>query len=244
MTQTALEQINANKEFRAIVDFLNEVTYFHLVPQLIRNPQAFTGPGIQDDPFGKSFLTKIAGAPSKKTKANLKKIEDALKIVIPQLTELKDVKDENGIPHLEAIYQHWRPNGARQREDQFSDGTLRLIALLWSFLEGQSLLLLEEPELSLHRGIVSQIPAMLYNFQKKKKKKRQVIISTHSYELLSDPGIGGEETLLLTPDKERTEISSASDDKDILALLEGGLSIAESVGNKLHVEKIERLGRL
>jgi hypothetical protein len=55
--------------------------------------------------------------------------------------------EENGRPHLEAIYDHWRPGAGKQKEDQFSDGTLRLIGLLWSLQEGDSLLLLEEPEL-------------------------------------------------------------------------------------------------
>ena len=37
------------------------------------------------------------------------------------------------------------PMQARQREDQFSDGALRLVGLLWTLLEGDALLLLEEP---------------------------------------------------------------------------------------------------
>ncbi len=49
-------------------------------------------------------------------------------------------RDEmTGLPHLEARYAHWRPQGVWHRENQFSDGTLRLIALLWSLLEGDSL---------------------------------------------------------------------------------------------------------
>jgi hypothetical protein len=97
---------------------------------------------------------------------------------VPQLKNLKDTKDDAGVPHLEAVYEHWRPNAGRQREDQFSDGTLRLIGLFWSLLEGDSPVLLEEPELSLHSAIVSRLPALLFRLQR--KRKRQVFVSTHS----------------------------------------------------------------
>jgi predicted ATPase len=148
---------------------------------------------------------------------------------VPQLKELKDVKDETGIPHLEAVYQHWRPHGAKQREDQFSDGTLRLIGLLWSLLESDSMLLLEEPELSLNSGIIRKLPALMYRVQKQKKRQmRQIMISTHSSDLLSDAGIGGEEVLLLTPDEDGTRVELASSIREIKDLLQGGLTIADA----------------
>ena len=131
-----------------------------------------------------------------------------------------------GIPHLESIYEHWRPNAGKQREDQFSDGTLRLIGLLWSLLESNSLLLLEEPELSLNSGIVNKLAPLIYRLQE--SRKRQVFISTHSADLLSDPGIGAEEALLLKPGPEGTQIELASSIQEIKLLLEGGLSIADA----------------
>ena len=41
LTQTHLEQISANEKFREISDFFNSVSYLHLVPQLVRNPDSF-----------------------------------------------------------------------------------------------------------------------------------------------------------------------------------------------------------
>ena len=99
---------------------------------------------------------------------------------MPHLKELTLIKDEMGVPHLQAVYEHWRPNAGKQLEDQFSDGTLRLIGLLWSLLEGDSLLLLEEPELSLNSAIVSKLPALMYRMQK--SRNRQIILSTHSID--------------------------------------------------------------
>lgn len=176
LTQTHLEQINANAKFRDLVRFFEATSYLHLVPQLLRHPEAFSGPGVPGDPYGKSFLEKVARTPERSRKNRLTKIESALRIAVPQLEELKYVKDETGIPHLEVLYKHWRPHGARQREDQFSDGTLRLLGLLWSLLDGDSLLLLEEPELSLNAGVIRRLPGLMYRIQR--QKRRQIIIST------------------------------------------------------------------
>jgi len=138
------------------------------------------------------------------------------------------VRDEKGVPHLEAVYQHWRPKAGRQREDQFSDGTLRLIGLLWTLLDGDSLLLLEEPELSLHTSIVSKLPEIIWRMQR--AKKRQVIVSSHSTELFSDRGIAAEEVALLKPHgSEGTEVELASNKENIKLLLEGGMTMAEAV---------------
>ena len=102
------------------------------------------------------------------------------------------------------------------------------------------MLLLEEPELSLNSGIVKNLPALMYRIQR--QKKRQIMISTHSSDLLSDPGIGGEEVLLLTPDEEGTRVELASSDDDIRNLLEGGLTVADAVLPRTvpsHVSQLE-----
>jgi predicted ATPase len=226
-TQTHLEQISANANFREIAKFFESVLYLHLVPQLLRYPEVFSGPGISEDPFGRSFLERITKTPEKTRKSRLTKIENALRSAVPQLKHLTDIKDEMGVPHLEAVYEHWRPQAGKQREDQFSDGTLRLIGLLWSLLESDSLLLLEEPELSLNAAIVQKLPSLMYRIQR--QKKRQIILTTHSADLLEDKGIGGEEILLLTPSLEGTKVTTASSIDNVRDLLEGGLSIAEVV---------------
>jgi predicted ATPase len=242
LTQTYLEQVNANSGFRDIPKFLESILYLHLVPQLLRYPEAFSGPGIQGDPFGRNFLERVIKTPEKTRRSRLKKIEDALRIAVPQLKQLTDVKDEMGIPHLEAVYEHWRPGAGKQREDQFSDGTLRLIAILWSLLGNDSLLLLEEPELSLNAGITAKLPSLIYRLQK--TKKRQIILSTHSADLLSDEGIGGEEVLLMTPTAEGTKVEVASSIKEISSLLEGGLTVADAALPRTTPANVDQLSLL
>ena len=103
---------------------------------------------------------------------------------------------------------------------------MRLIGLFWSLLEGESPLLLEEPELSLNSGIVSKLPALFHRLQR--KRRRQIFISTHSGDLLSEKGIGGEEVLLLTPGQEGTRVEVASSVREIRDLLDAGLSVADA----------------
>lgn len=239
LTQTHLEQINANKKFRNIVNCFSSVLYLHLVPQLLKHPSAFTGPGIPEDPYGRNFLERVSKTPIKTRSARLRKIEEALRIAVPQLKALKYQQDETGMPHLEATYEHWRAKGAKQREDQFSDGTLRLIGLLWSLLEGESLLLMEEPELSLNAAIISQLPALMFKLLS--SRERQIILSTHSEALVEDKGIGPGEVLLLTPQTEGTKVESVSDNEKIMNLINAGFNISSAVMPYTRPKRIAQL---
>ena len=228
LTETHLEQITANRQFRTLSEVFQKILYLHLVPQLLKFPQLANRDAAGEDPFGVKFLDRLMETPEKTRRSRLKKIESALRLAVPELQELCDVRDEKGIPHLEAVYQHWRPKAGRQREDQFSDGTLRLIGLLWTLLDGDNLLLLEEPELSLHTSIVAKLPEIIWRMQR--AKKRQVVVSSHSTELFSDRGIAAEEVALLKPHgSEGTEVDLASAKESIRLLLEGGMSMADAV---------------
>ncbi len=227
LTQTHLEQISANTAFREVGRLFESVRYIHLVPQLLRHPEAFQGAQSIEDPYGRKFLELVAKTPEKTRRSRLRRIEAALREAVPQLKSLTDTKDEAGVPHLEAVYEHWRPNAGRQREDQFSDGTLRLIGLFWALLDGDAPLLLEEPELSLHAAIVSRLPNLFASLQR--KRNRQIFVSTHSAELLAEKGIGGEEIVMLTPDPEGTKAELASSVDEVRRLLESGLSAADAV---------------
>ena len=167
------------------------------------------------------------------------------RIAVPQLTNLTDTRDDRGVPHLQALYEHWRPNAGKQQEDQFSDGTIRLTGLPWMILESNTVLLLEEPELSLHPAIVRRLPSLFHRLvsRKKQKQRTQVIVSTHSLDLPADPGIGGEEILLFRPYGEGTSVETASERAEIRALLEEGVAAAEAVLPYTEPDLIEKLNR-
>lgn len=228
LSQTYLEQTFANREFREITDFFQSISYSHIVPQLIRDPERSIG--RQSDPYGGDFLEQIGNVSSRSQESRLNRIQSALKIAIPQLSDLKWERDKNGIAHLRGKYKHWRPQGAWQTETEFSDGTLRLIGLLWALQDGKGPLLLEEPELSLHPGVVRRLPQMIYQIHKQQKvAARQIFISTHSREMLSDEGIAPDEVLLLLVSEDGTTIEVGASNSEIVAELDAGLTIAEVV---------------
>ncbi len=236
-SQTYLEQVNVNREFRELVDFLGSVRYRHIVPQLVRDPDRSIG--RENDPFGGDFLDQVARTQARTLHSRLRRITKALQVAVPQLQELELWRDERGTPHLRGRYEHWRYQGAWQNEQDLSDGTLRLLGFLWSVIEGGGPLLLEEPELSLHPEVVRHLPQLIARAQR--GGGRQIIMSTHSADLLQDRGIGMDEVLLLKPAKEGTKVHSAGSDNQIRHLLEAGISMADAAIPHTRPENSEQL---
>jgi predicted ATPase len=237
LSQTALEQVNANRDFREVFDFFASVQYLHVVPQLVREPDRSRGK--VNDPFGGDLVEQIARTSPRTRDARLRKILSALKIAMPQLAELRLESDARGDWHLRGKYEHWRKPGAWQSEVDFSDGTLRLLGLLWSLLSGAGPLLLEEPELSLHAEVVRFLPSLFARAQR--SPGRQVLVSTHSVDLLADPGIGLDEVMLLEPTGEGTTVSLASSIDDAKTLLQHGTTLPELITPRTRPRDVEQL---
>lgn len=240
LTQTALEQISANKEFRTVADFFAETRYLHLVPQVIRD--ATRAGDLVDDPFGGDFIARMNRVAPKTRDAWLQRVTAALQIAVPQFSSLEIVVDSTGRPHLESRYTNWRTSGARQDERDLSDGTLRLIGLLWSLVEvGRkgAPVLLEEPELSLHPAVIRMLPTVLARAQR--STRAQVLLTTHSPELLADEGIRADEVLLLTPTVDGTAGVILSTDEQAVQLIGSGLTVAEVALPRTEPPNIEAL---
>ncbi|WP_282093525.1 AAA family ATPase [Epibacterium ulvae] len=229
LRETHIEQISANAGFRDLADFFSGISYVHLVPQLLKFGDQIGGRVVADDPFGQEFMLRIAGTQQRTRDARLKRIEVALKTIVPQLEDLTFVKDEiTGYPHLEIRFKHHRPQGAKQREDQFSDGTLRLMSILWLLQErGSSPLLLEEPELSLNEEIVAQLPRIMSSVKTKSRNRRQFIITTHSHALLSNSGINPDGVIVLSPSDDGSSLRGVLEEEK--SALSVGLTVADVI---------------
>jgi predicted ATPase len=236
LTQTALEQIFTNRRFRAVTEFFESIWYQHVIPQAVRDPQEFSPAPVKNDPFGRDILQRIWNKQKQTREAWLSRISSVLREAVPQLEDLEVEMDDQGRAHLIGRFEHWRPHHARQDEAQFSDGTLRLFGLMWALFEGKGPLLLEEPEQSLHPEVVRKLPELLVELQdeiRRMKRQsiddfepRQLLISTHSDELLRDRGIGADEILLIKPHKEGSVLEVASEDERI-ALRNSELTVAD-----------------
>lgn len=225
-SQTLMEQVQKNGAFRELVEFFTSIRYLHVVPQIVRDGRRALAMG--DDPHGGDLLRRIKDTPKKMREPRLKRIQEAVALAIPQFESLDLIDDADGRPHLQAGYRHWRGKAAKQTEEVFSDGTLRLIGFLWSISEPGGPLLLEEPELSLHEAVVAKLPAMIARAQS--LSGRQVICTTHSEALLNAPGIGPKEVHRLVVDKDGSTVETVADNPKAMAQIrEGGWTVGEAV---------------
>jgi hypothetical protein len=74
-----------------------------------------------------------------------------------------------------------------------------------------------------------------------RRSGRQLLVSSHSEELLRDEGIGLDEVLLLLPGSEGTKVKPATEFEEIPDLLGGGLTLAEAVLPKTRPEGVQQL---
>jgi predicted ATPase len=242
LTQTFLEQSHANREFRAIADFFETIRYLHVIPQVIKEPERFMDSSYDELPlpdYGGEFIDEIRYSELKGMDRYIEIANSILRIAVPQLEKLYIDEGGWGEKHLYVTFKHWLKENIAHDEKYLSDGTIRLLALIWTLLKSKGPLLLEEPELSLHPGVIRYIPQVLHRFQSSYNK--QIIISTHSSELLQDEGIGLDEVLLLIPSDEGTVVKPASDFKEIRLLLEGGLNLADAVFPKTEPKNAHQL---
>ena len=97
---------------------------------------------------------------------------------------------------------------------------------MFALLYSSGVVLLEEPEINLHAGIVKQLPEFISKLQRYKSK--QIIITTHSYDILSNEGISTKEVLVLEPSKEGTIVKTVSEIPEIQRIVDAGFSIADA----------------
>ena len=230
LSQTSLEQVSANAAFRDAASALETIFYLHLVPQVVRGSRDMIVQSKRFNAYGHELLERMAAAHAQTRKARLKRIEEALQTAVPQLKQLELIHDSRGVPHLQAKYEHWRKHPAGQSEEQFSDGTLRLIGILWALMDGEGPLLMEEPELSLHEGLIQNLVQLFYRASNSKrgKEQRQTLISTHSATLLMDEGIAANEVAVFQPGKEGTRVVLTNKIPHIDALMNANITAGET----------------
>ena len=224
LTQTHLEQIAANQDFREIADYFSKVQYFHLVPQIIRDPG------------------RINATPKRTRDAWMRRMQRALQAAVPEFESLEIEVDPSGTPHLKAGYRNWRSTPSTQYETDFSDGTLRLIGLLWTIIKAPSnagVLLLEEPELSLNSAIVKVLPSMFAMAQR--SNDLQIVLSTHAPELLDEEGINPKEILVLQVTDDGTTANLLSSISNAIEDIEIGLPVSDAINGLIAPEELQGL---
>lgn len=200
---THMETPFKNWAFQELVNYFWEIDLLHIVPQMVKERQIKDTEKRELDIYGRNFIEKIWRFPNKRIREKyLNQIGKILRWAIPNFEELLLEPDVNSwVFHLVARFKNWRAPTAKQTELFLSDGTIRLIWIIWTLLAKKTgILLIDEPEVSLHTAIIRSLPKIIAQIQI--ESDIQVIVTTHSYEFISmDAWIKPKDIFIVSPDE-------------------------------------------
>jgi predicted ATPase len=109
------------------------------------------------------------------------------------------------------------------RADLLSDGTVNITALIVAlYFEEKEVVIIEEPERNIHPHLISRMIEMM----KEASKKKQIIVTTHSPEVVKHAGL--DNLLLISRDSDGfSHISRPKERKEIQVFLENELGLDE-----------------
>lgn len=198
-----LKSIN-DAPFREIYDSLMRMRSYNLNPGVIREPQE-PDPGEFLKHDGRNLAGVLADLRKRHTGA-MERIEQYLGVVVP------GVQSVDRVPHgtYETIRFHQNVPGQedaiRFSATSMSDGTLRALGILTALLQENStppsLVGIEEPEIALHPAAL----AALIDALQDAREQTQVLVTTHSPELLYSPEVQGDELLAVSAESGETII--------------------------------------
>lgn len=179
----ALPLVGADERFAPLASTLRQVAVYSIFPDTLREPQ-------KPDPTRP--MTKHGGNWGSVLKAMHKSpAADQLRAALGQITgDANDFRVMQTGGYLVTQFHHLQAqaDGKRRKKKWFdaaqeSDGTLRVAGIVTALLQEPPLALvgIEEPELTIHPGALP----LVYDFVKEASERSQVLITTHSPDLLA-----------------------------------------------------------
>jgi predicted ATPase len=195
--------------FRPIFDALRSMGFYNLSPAVIRQPQP-PDPGTLLRRDG-SNLASVLGHLAQTNRPVLERVVDYLRLVAPGVEGVT----RRPVGPMETIEFRQRVAGRRDpwafAAGNISDGTLRglgvLVALLQSNGSPPTLVGIEEPEVALHPAAVS----VLIDAIRDASQHTQVVVTSHSPELLDRKDLDDEAILAVAADEGVTAIGPLSE---------------------------------
>jgi predicted ATPase len=172
----AIQAIGGDLRFKPLLDFLQNLAVYSVYPDTLRVPQKYSAVKPMAR-YGENWVSILKDQPEDSWKPDLV-------AALGKLTgDVEDVKVTKAASYLVVQFKH----GSNARGKWFdaaqeSDGTLRVAGIITALLQDPPLPLIaiEEPELTVHPGALP----LLLDFLREASRRSQVIISTHSPELL------------------------------------------------------------
>ncbi len=173
----ALPLIAGDSRFHELATELKNVAIYQIFPNRLREPQKPNParPMLEHGENWASILKSMDAATWK---------PDLLAALARILGDVDDISVAQVGSFLTVLFRHGEARGLGRWFDasQESDGTLRCAGILTALLQSPPLTLLgiEEPELTIHPGAIP----VLYDFFRQAARTSQVLLTTHSPELL------------------------------------------------------------
>jgi predicted ATPase len=191
-----LTTLSAVSPFRRLFEALSGIASYNINPAAIREPQPQdSGDALRRD--GGNIASVIRRL-EQDDPASLGRIEDYLRRIVPGIEGV----NFRALGPIQALEFRQRVAGAKDPWRFFalnmSDGTLRSVGVLTALFQGSAdrraapaLVAIEEPESTIHPGAA----AVLMDAVIEAARRQQVIVTTHSPDLLDHPRVESDSIL-------------------------------------------------
>lgn len=196
-------------EFRPVYDLLAGMGFYNLNPEAIRGlQQPDKGDLLARD--GRNLASVLARM-EQETGAK-DRIEDYLRVIVPGTIGV----DHRSLGHMETLEFRQSVDGSKDpwrfNAQSMSDGTLRALGILVALFQtrtrtGIPLVGIEEPETALHPAA----SGLLRDALKEVSRFVQVVVTSHSADLLDDPDLDASQILAVGNEKGDTIIAQVDD---------------------------------
>lgn len=196
--------------FRPVYDALVSMGFYNLNPRVVRDLQK-PQDGAMLKPLGENIASVLAYMDRYAPRAK-EQVEEYLGLVVPSVHGVQRV----GVGHMETLEFRQDTAGAKHpwrfNANSMSDGTLRALGILVALFQGgegkrPALVGIEEPEVALHPAAASVVRDALA----RASERCQVIVTSHSPELLDDKSVDVDSLLAVSTDEGATLIAPLDD---------------------------------
>mgnify|MGYP003587859285 CR=1 FL=1 len=202
----ALASASGLAVFRPVFDALTAMGFYNLNPKLIRELQK-PQDGRLLKPAGEN-IASVIGHLERTAPVAVAVIQEYLQTVVPMVHGV----ERRAIGPMETLEFRQEMAGAKHPwrflAQNMSDGTLRALGVLTALFQGTqdyspTLIGIEEPETALHPGASAALREAL----QRASEQTQVIITSHSPDLLDDPSLSADALLAVAAVSGETRIA-------------------------------------
>lgn len=211
----------------SIRNMLSGIRYIHPNPKKMLERSDYYDPD-----HGTGFFQHAGRFSDQQLDAVVDRIRPIMASVVPEVPNLS--YQRMGLGREVVFYSDTPVHGASgvYSHEQFSEGTLRLLGMLFNLAtlpRDTSVVLIEEPETFLQASVVRSLPSLLAEIAM--NRDVQMVISTHSPELIDSELVLPSQVLMLRSENGETtgQLLSQSNDPRIKAVVGAGLPKSQGI---------------